>query len=87
MREQESVNSFTFKAFFSIHPGFQPTKHEPLHPKQTQWKCGVLRQSLLTFSVILKNDFVAESHQTTVRPTNSETGHRRAYSTTKETLR
>ena len=45
-----------FKAFFSIHPGFQPTKHEPLPPKQTQWKCGVLRKSLLTFSVILKSD-------------------------------
>ena len=36
-----------FRAFFSINTGFQPTKHEPSSPKQTQWKCGVLRQSLL----------------------------------------
>ena len=30
-----------FKAFFSIHPRFQPTKHEPLPLKANTMKCGV----------------------------------------------
>ena len=42
MPEQASVNSFTFKAFFSINPGFQPTKHEPLCLTQSKHNGSVV---------------------------------------------
>ena len=73
------------KRFFASILGFSRPNTNPSPSKQTQWKCGVLRPSLLTFSVILQNDFVAQSNQTTARPTNSETGRTRTYSTTNET--
>ena len=52
------------KALFTINPGFQPTKHEPLCLTQSKHNgsvvsCGNL---FLSFSVILKNDL---SHKAT----------------------
>ena len=80
MREQARINSLFFTFFFTIASGFQPPNtNRSASLKQTRWKCGNLRQSLLTFSVILKTDLSQKATKPLVRTTNNETGHTRTH--------
>ena len=62
MCEQANVNSFTFfEAFFTINPGFQPTKHEPLCVPQS-------KHNSFDFFCDLKKALVAQSSQNHCAP-------------------
>ena len=75
------------KLFFASILGFsRPNMNRFASPKANTMGVWCPAATSFDFFCDLKNDFVAQSNQTTARPTNDETGHTRTYNTTNEAL-